>query len=124
VINTDSTCKECQYWICKERLEAVVYLQQLVEVTTKKEIFQRVTTPVFMGYYYKNDTLQDKTIRVDAALKMFDQLGTPAAMKRKQAFPEAGDHVIACELFSKSVDEVRQATFRFAGEVLGLKPSQ
>jgi len=62
-------------------------------------------------------------VRVDAELKMFDELGTPAGLKQKQAFPEAGDHVIACELYSKSVDEVRQATFAFAGDVLGMKPA-
>jgi len=115
--------KECQYWQCKERLEAIVYLQQLVEVTTKKEIFERVKTPVFMGYYYKDKEHQDKIIRIDAALKMFDQLGTASGLKKKQAFPDAADHGIANELFSKSVDEVREATFSFARDVLGMKPA-
>ena len=111
----------CSYWICKQRVESIVYLQQLVEATATREIFRKVSVPVFMGYYYKNDTLQDQTVRVDAALKMFDQLGTPPALKRKQSFPEAGDHVICNEIFSKSLDEVRQATFSFAEEVLGMK---
>jgi len=119
--NPDATEKECQYWYCKYRLEGVVYLQQLVEATMKKEVFNRVKAPVFLGYYYKDEEHQDKTVRVDAELSMFDQLGTPAEFKRKQAFPESGDHVIACELYSRSVDEVRAATFTFATEVLGMK---
>ena len=114
--------KDCQYWFCKYRLEGVVNLQVLVETLMKEEVFRKVNTPVFLGYYYKDEEHQDKTVRVDAALKMFDELGTPAAMKMKQAFPEAGDHCIASELYSKSVDEVRQVTFAFAEKALGMKP--
>jgi hypothetical protein len=122
VVSEDTGSKECFYWNCKYRLEAVVYLQQLLEATMRKDVFQRVKVPVFLGYYYKDEQHQDKTVRVDAALKMFDQLGTPDGMKQKIAFPEAGGHLIACELYSKSVDEVRQATFSFARDVLGMKP--
>jgi pimeloyl-ACP methyl ester carboxylesterase len=114
--------KECQYWYCKYRLEGVVNLQVMVETLMKEEVFNKVNAPVFLGYYYKDKEHQDQTVRVDAALKMFDQLGTPAVMKVKQAFPEAGDHCIASELYSKSVNEVRQATYAFAEKVLGMKP--
>jgi pimeloyl-ACP methyl ester carboxylesterase len=120
--NPDSSSMDCQYWYCKYRLEGIVYLQQLVETTMKEEVFRKVNTPVFLGYYYKDEEHQDKTVRVDAALKMFDQLGTPADKKMKQAFPEAGDHCIACELFSKSVEDVRHSAFAFAEKVLGMKP--
>jgi hypothetical protein len=49
---------------------------------------------------------------------MFKQLGTPDDLKTEMAFPDAGEHVIAGELFSKSVDEVKAATFQFATSVL------
>jgi esterase/lipase len=118
VTNEDFDSKECQYWNCKYRLEAVVYLQQLVEKTMKKEVFERITCPVFLGYYYKDDENQDQVVRVDAARDMFKQLGTPDDLKTEMAFPDAGEHVIAGELFSKSVDEVKAATFQFATSVL------
>jgi alpha-beta hydrolase superfamily lysophospholipase len=118
ITNDDFDSKECQYWNCKYRLEAVVFLQQLVEKTMKKEVFERITCPVFLGYYYKNDENQDQVVRVDAAIKMFKQLGTPDDLKTEMAFPEAGDHIIASELFSKSVDDVREATFQFANDIL------
>lgn len=118
ITNEDFDSKECQYWNCKYRLEAVVFLQQLVEKTMKKEVFERITCPVFLGYYYKNDENQDQVVRVDAAIKMFKQLGTPDDLKTEMAFPEAGDHIIASELFSKSVDDVREATFQFANDIL------
>jgi esterase/lipase len=122
ITNTDSTSTDCKYWYCKYRMEGVVYLQQLVELTMKKETFRNVTAPVFLGYYYKDKANQDPTVRVDAMLTMFEQLGTPPENKREIAFPEAGAHVIACELTSGCYEEVTAETIRFAEEVLGLKP--
>ena len=122
VTNEDFDSKDCQYWNCKYRLEAVVYLRQLTEVTMKKETYKNVTTPVFLGYYYKDEDNQDETVRIDAMLKMFDQLGTDSSNKVKVAFPEAGEHVIACELTSGCVDEVINQTIKFGIEILGLTP--
>ncbi len=121
VTNENFDSKDCQYWNCKYRLEAVVYLQQLVEATMNKQTFKNVTAPVFLGYYYKDEEQQDETVRVDAMLKMFDELGTAPAQKVKKAFPEAGEHVIACELTSGCVNEVISESVKFAENVLELK---
>ncbi len=123
ITNNDPDCKECRYWNCKYRLEAVIYLQQLIDATMTRKIFREVKAPVFLGYYYKDEAHQDPVVRVNAMLKMFGQLGTPASLKRKQAFPEAGVHVIGCELFSGSQNKVQQACFSFAEEVLKLNPA-
>lgn len=122
ITNEDFESKDCQYWYCKYRMEAVVYLQQLVDATMKKSTFSRVSTPVFLGYYYKDEDNQDETVKVSAMLKMFEQLGTPPDRKVKVAFPDAGDHVIACEITSGSVDEVIRETLKFGEEVLNLEP--
>jgi hypothetical protein len=58
---------------------------------------------------------------VDAMLKMFDELGTPENMKEKVSFPEADCHPIASKLFSKSWQELEEASFRFVEEKLGVK---
>lgn len=122
ITNEDTESKDCQYWYCKYRMEGVVYLQQLVEATMKKETFAGVNVPVFLGYYYKDADNQDNTVKVSAMLKMFDQLGTGEDQKVKEAFPEAGEHVIACELTSGSVDQVIRETIRFGEEVMNLRP--
>uniref|UniRef100_UPI0032161FEB alpha/beta hydrolase n=1 Tax=uncultured Draconibacterium sp. TaxID=1573823 RepID=UPI0032161FEB len=124
ITNEDFDSKNCQYWNCKYRMEAVVYLQQLVEATMKKETYKNVTTPVFLGYYYKDEDNQDHTVRVDAMLTMFEQLGTVPERKVKIAFPEADDHVIGCELTSDCLDEVIAATEAFGEDILGLSPVQ
>lgn len=122
VTNTDFASEDCRYWNCKYRLEAVCYLQQLVESTMKKETFAQINKPVFLGYYYKDEQNQDQTVRVDAMLTMFDQLATPENLKQKTAFPEAGDHPIGSKLFSKAWQDVEKASFAFAEEKLGLVP--
>jgi alpha-beta hydrolase superfamily lysophospholipase len=124
VTNEDFESKECAYWNCKYRMEAVVYLQQLVEATMKKETYERVKTPVFLAYYYKDETHQDETVRVDAMLEMFEALGTLESESVKMAFPEAGNHVIGCELISKSYKEVSSETIKFATEVLKIAPAK
>lgn len=121
ITNEDFNSKDCSYWHCKYRLEAVVYLQQLVEQTMQRDLFKRITCPVFLGYYFRDKDHQDDVIRVDAARTMFQNLGTPVQLKREIAFPDAETHVIACELFSKAVDDVRAATFNFATDVLKMK---
>jgi pimeloyl-ACP methyl ester carboxylesterase len=124
VTNPDSTAEECKYWNCKYRLEAVVYLEQLVGASMKKETFAQVNQPVFLGYYYKDAEHQDPTVRVDAMLTMFDELGTPANLKEKVAFPEAGCHPIASKLFSGAWQEVERASEQFAEQRLGVKAVQ
>ena len=118
----DPSSEPCKYWYCRYRAEGPVYLQQLIDATMKKVIFAKVTCPLFMGYYFKDKQHQDQTVDVKAALEMFQQVSTPETEKRAQAFPEAGGHVIACYLTSKSVGEVASATNKFAEEVLKMKP--
>jgi len=113
--------EDCKYWYCRYRVEAQVYLQQLLDMRMKPEEFQKVHQPLFLGYYYKDADHQDETVNIEAALKMFDDLGTPEARKVKVAFPEAGAHVIACELTSGAVAEVRRQTFGFARQILGME---
>lgn len=124
ITNPDFNSEDCHYWNCRYRLEAVCYLQQLVESTMNRETFAKINKPVFLGYYYKNEQNQDHTVRVDAMLKMFDQLATPENLKQKIAFPEAGEHPIASKLFSKQWPDVEKASYAFAEEKLGLKPAK
>lgn len=110
------------YWTNPYRLEAVVYLQELLNLTMTPYTYEKISQPVFLGYYYKNKEEQDQTVKVDAMLKMFDQLGTDPSLKVKKAFPEAGEHVIACKYKSGDWQGVEEATYDFAENVLGMIP--
>jgi hypothetical protein len=103
-------------------LEAVVALKSLIDVTMTKAVFSKITQPLFMGYWYKNEKIQDHVVSVGRMLEMYDQLGTPDVKKRKIAFDNATNHVLASPLWNKDFETVKEATFDFAEEILGLVP--
>lgn len=115
--NPNPLDEECRYWNCYYRLESTVYLQQLMDACMNTETFSRVNCPTFLGYYYKDEEHQDPTIKVNAALRMFNQIGTDASRKHKQAF-DAGVHVIAYGKDSKCQPELEEATIQFISKQL------
>jgi esterase/lipase len=122
VTDDDPNGEICKYWNCTYRAEAIVYLQQFMDATMKKELFNKVNCPVFMGYYYKDEQHQDEVVEVKASLRMFSELGTPEAKRLAIDFPNAGKHVVCSDLTSGSIPEVRSETYQFAEKVLGMKP--
>ena len=110
------------YWAADNHLDGYRSLTELTRGELLPATFARITAPVFLGYYYRDEQHQDPTVSVAAMLDMYNQLGTPAALKRKQDFPDAGAHVIASPLRSKSVDQVFAATRDFLQQVIGLRP--
>ena len=113
-----------QYWNTPYRLEATVALEEMLETSMTKTTFNKVKQPVLMLYYYKNETEQDKVVKVSAMKKMFGQLSTPVTMKRSVALPNTGDHVIASPIKSNDVESVESETKKFMAEVMQLQPVQ
>lgn len=111
-----------QYWSNPYRIEAAVNLQELVSTTMNEKTFAQVKQPAIVLYYYKDAFHQDSTVKVSATLKMYDELGTPAAEKRAVAIPNAGDHVIGSYITSHDVQGVEAAIEKFMEEVLKIKP--
>ena len=56
-------------------------LQELLESAMKKSLFERVKQPSLTLYYFKDEQNQDRTVRVDAILRMEKELGTSEDMK-------------------------------------------
>lgn len=121
IVNNDPP-EQQKYWLQKYRIEALVSLKSLLDNTMTKETFHRVTQPVFLGYYYKNEEEQDHTVSVEKELEMFSQLGTPNDKKKKVNFPESGAHTLASSLTSKDINHVMRETFEFAENVLDMEP--
>ena len=111
-----------QYWYPKYRSEAVVALEEYLETAMVRGTFEKVTQPVEMMYYYKDKIHQDSTVKVSAALEMFDQLGTPDSLKYKEAIPNAGTHVISSGLRSHDIESVKAGVDHFMTSILHLKP--
>ncbi|HZY79945.1 MAG TPA: alpha/beta hydrolase [Cyclobacteriaceae bacterium] len=112
------------YWNQKYRLEAVSALQEMIEEKMNKSTFEKVKCPSLTLYYYKNDSLQDPTVKVSAMLEMNRELGTPADMKVEKSIPDAGAHVIGSAMTSKDLPAVEKAIDDFAIEKLKMTPIQ
>lgn len=111
-----------RFWTTHYRLEGVRMLQNFLTHDMTAATFQNVKCPVLLCYYYKNEDEQDKVVSVPAMLRMFDQLGTPPALKRKENLPSTARHEMASKYLSKDVQAVERETVRFLEQIVGMKP--
>jgi esterase/lipase len=118
---TDTTAIYKKYWYDKYKMESVVQLEELLEMTMKETTFKKVEQPVLMLYYYKDEQHQDPVVKVSAMKRMFSELGTPYNKKKAVAIPNAGDHIIGSYIKSKDLKTVEAEIEKFAIEVLLLK---
>jgi len=108
--------QKAKYWSHHYHLNAVIALQNFLTNVMIPETFAKIKCPAFMGYYYKNEEQQDKVVSVPAMLKMFDELGS--TNKKKVAFSNAGNHILASPIVSKDVANVQKETEKFLDGVL------
>lgn len=111
-------------WTTTYRLEGLIALQALLDQTMRPEIFQKISHPVFVGCYYKNEEEQDMVVSVEAMRTFMDQISTPEEDKSFITFPEAQTHVIAAGCQTKDLEGVRTASYEFAEQILGLIPQE
>lgn len=109
-----------KYWQTSYRLEGLQTTRVLIDETMTSETFSRITQPVFVGCYYKDEENQDFIVSVQAMRNMMGELGTSESDKVYVEFPYVEAHVITNPLRSKDVESVMEETFRFAESVLGL----
>ncbi len=109
------------YWLTRYHTNGILTLQKTMDAIAQPEVFAKIKMPVLMAYYYKDEENQDKVVSVEAMLKAFDELGTPASQKRKVALPNTDDHVIASHFTSKDLEGVFRETDRFLREVVRME---
>ncbi|MEO1257871.1 MAG: alpha/beta hydrolase [Bacteroidota bacterium] len=110
-----------QYWTTTYAMEGLICLKSLVETTMTPETWEKNKQPLFMGYYYKNEENQDKTVSVAAMKEYYKNISTPDALKKEKAFPDAGVHVVLSSFHSKDLSTVKNETFDFLENILKLK---
>lgn len=99
------------YWSLHYCLEGIVAIQNFLTHEMTDETFEKVKVPVFLGYYYQDETHQDNVVSVQAMRDMFPKLGSK--IKKEQAFPLSGYHVITSDILGKRVDLPIQASLDF-----------
>ncbi len=122
IVYDDDPPEVQKYWQSKYHINGVRAMTQLLEKAMTPETFAKVKQPVFVGYYYKNEEEKDPTVSIEAMMKMYDELGTPAKLKQKVAFPNAGCHPIPSGIYNKHYQDVEVKTFEFAERILGMEP--
>ena len=120
VVTTHYKPDRAQYWLTSYHTNGLITLQTMLDQYMTPELFKKVKQPLFLAYYYKDDEHQDKVVSVPAMLDMYNELGTPADKKEKQAFPDAGEHVIASHFTGGDLDGVYRATEKFMAHILKL----
>ena len=108
------------YWLTRYHSNGVLTLQKTMDAIVQPEVFAKIKVPVLMLYYFKDEENQDKVVSVEAMLKAFDELGTPASLKRKVALPNTADHVIASHFTSKDLEGVLRESDSFLREIIHL----
>ena len=109
------------YWHTKYRLESVLELQHLLESTMNKEVFHKITIPVFVCYYYEDEENQDNVVSVKKILDMTKNLGTPEEKLRVINVKDAKVHAMANGVFNVNTKTLFNKTCRYAEEILCLE---
>ncbi len=102
-----------EIWYSRYSMQGLLSLGTFIGRYMQPSTFSAVGCPAFIGYYYKNRQEQDTVVSVDAIKKMAAQLGTSGDNIHLQNFPDAGTHILPSELYSNSLDIIRDKTAAF-----------
>lgn len=106
------------YWSEDYSINGYGSLAVIMYGNMNESTFKKIKQPLFLAYYYKDNEAQDNVVSVPKMLEMYDQLGTPDNLKRKKAFPNVGDHVIASSITSADWEGVLFSTIDFLENVV------
>lgn len=101
-----------EYWTYLHHSNGLIALQSLMDQTMNKEIFSKLKMPIYCGYYYKNEEVQDPTVSVDAMLEFQKSISTPEEYVEFEAFPE-GNHVLSSVYKNKNWEVVQNEVWDF-----------
>ena len=113
-----------QYWYTRYRIEGIITLKAIINETMTKENFEKINDPIYISYYYKDEDHQDKVVSVKRMKEMFEQLGTPSALKKEVAHADADTHIIGSDLFNQNLESVWTPLVSYCEDVLHLRPVQ
>jgi esterase/lipase len=124
ITTKNTTFAEDNIWNKRYSLAGALELGAFVEHNMTTSLFNKVSHPTFVGYYYKNKNEQDNVVSVPAIKNMTQSLGTRTELLDISNFPEANSHVICSSLLSKSVDNVIDNTRKFLKAIASHKHSK
>lgn len=115
-----------KHWLIEQKLDALGNLNDLRAYVAHKNTYQKITAPVMMLYYYKDEEHQDNVIDIKAALEAFHQFGTlksndltikPNPLNRAVAVAD-GNHILLSEFVRTDKDFIIAEINRFLAKVV------
>lgn len=107
-----------QYWDTVYPSQALVDLQILLESTMKKDIFEKITSPVLTLYYYENFLQEDDHVEVEIYPEVHSLLSTPEKFKKLIPLATPKNHYLGSEIKSVDTENVLDEIKKFLKEVL------
>ncbi len=117
--NQDPDDPSFKYWYRNQYYSAVQNLSNLKRVVANSDIYEKVTVPVLMFYYYKSETDQDSSADVSKMLEAFDEFGKssqPNPLNKKVNVSE-GAHVLLSEFVKTDKELILKETEDFIKKV-------
>jgi pimeloyl-ACP methyl ester carboxylesterase len=107
------------YWYNSMYVMSGRPLVHLLKYIAIDEVYEKVTVPTLMFYYYRDDNNQDKTASVKAMLYAFGKFGSaskPSPLNKKVRIIN-GRHVLMCHLYNTEWDKLENESVEFIRKI-------
>lgn len=108
------------YWYQENYLSSTKLLVDLVNYVDKKENYSKISSPVLLLYYYKDEKNQDKSASVEDMLRVYDSIaaGKKSNALNKKVIISNGSHVLTSKYVTPSDPElVKKEIAEFARKI-------
>lgn len=105
------------YWSQQYHTNGLIAMQGLLDMTMTDEIFGQLDVPLYCGYYYKNEEIQDPVVSVSAMLEFRKALTIKDKPVEFKAF-EKGNHVLGSVYKNDNWEEVQTEVLNFINKEL------
>ena len=109
------------HWLVKQKLRALVPVNDLRRFITRDSVYEKVTAPALVLYYYRDAEHQDTVVDVEAiryAFSMFGRRDKPNPLNRLVAVAD-GNHILLSRYVRTDKPFIMQETRRFLKSVIG-----
>ena len=109
-----------KYWTNKNRIEGLIALRELLDITMTDEVFAQIEVPVCLVVYYKNEKEQDNVVSVKAIESFLEKINTPPKQIVFIKDENAGSHPLGSKYTNEHWMDVQIVVDDFLNEVMEL----
>lgn len=121
--NPDYSADYQKYWYTKQYYRALGNIVNLREVAANSDVYEKVSDPVLLLYYYKNGEKQDPTASVPAMLNAFEHFNENGKknVKSKKVAIKDGNHVLLSKHIKSNKERIKTEITSFIRSTVGSK---